>query len=166
MNATSGFADPAVDSSIKAEIMPQTTEAAPLLVATPLYGTEPETVTFDEGAVLPAAVLGGDENDPLFLRASASADFSAAHSDKPEEPVFRDVPFAVLFWMQFIAMVALGCTIAPKGYEMVDFDKIKQMMESDPDSSASDVENFEGFIAFIFDLLKCCTCARTFLEQP
>jgi hypothetical protein len=126
-------------------------DSAPLLVATPLYGTEglgvePETVTFDE-CTLPAAHATGDM---LALRATASADFSgtAQSDDKVEKPVFRDVPYAILFWIQFIAVVILAFTVAPKGYSMIDFDKIKDAIRNDPTTSDTDFEHFEQFVAF------------------
>lgn len=131
-------------------------DSAPLLMATPLYGTEAETVTFDEGtapAIIPATahVLIGEtnEDDPLLVRATASADYSAAQSDKPDEPVYRDVPFAILFWLQLIVMLVLGIVVAPKGYSMINIADIKQKIEEDPTTSESDIEDFETFVTFV-----------------
>lgn len=143
-------------------------DTMPLLVATPLYGTEPETVTFDESAVIPATAttIGGNEDDPLLIRGAPSTDYSAA-TDKPEEPVYRDVPFALLFLAQFVVTVVLGFTIAPKGYEMLDFAKIKEMIESDPSSNASDVQNFENGIAVFFEYIQVYPeRVMTFLFYP
>ena len=144
----------------------------PLLMATPLYGTaEPETVTFDESAIptviaANAVTIGPvtgnrshrdnsngwyqGEGDALWpLRATPSVDYSAAQSDKPEEPVFRDVVFSVLFWIQFIAMIVAGFTIAPEGYDMVDIAFIKQKIEEDPTTTSSDLQDFETFVSFL-----------------
>ena len=146
-------------------------DSAPLLMATPLYGTaEPETVTFDETAIptvvaATATAIGpvahtdhsgslGGEEDPLWIRATPSADYSAAQSDKPEEPVYRDVAFAVIFWVQLIVMLVLGFTIAPKGYGMLDIAFIKKKMEEDPTTSSSDLQDFETFVSFMASYLQ------------
>ena len=152
-------------TSAKVDHTYQTTtmdDSTPFIVATPLYGAmEPETVTFDESTILPAAtatVVVDDqqhhqsihsEDDPLLIQATPSADFSAAHSDKVEEPVFRDVPFAILFWIQLAIVLVLGFTVAPKGYAMLDFDKIKEAMAKDPSTSETDLENFTTFVTFV-----------------
>jgi Plasma-membrane choline transporter len=137
----------------------------PLLVATPLYGaTEPETVIFDESAVLPTTTFVYDDRtvqepltsiDPLMPQATPTtvADYSESYN-KPEEAVYRDVPFAILFWIQFAIMMFLGFHIAPKGYDMMDLDTIKQELAKDPDTSDIDVKNFETVVAFMATYLQ------------
>ncbi|CAB9514801.1 Protein PNS1 [Seminavis robusta] len=147
---------PSTTAKVDHTYTPSMDDSAPLLVATPLYGTaQPETVIFDEAAVLPAtAIVDGSQSsnhvqgDPLLIRGALSADLTASFSDKQEEPVYRDVPFAILFWVQLIVVLTLGFTIAPKGYAMMDFEKIKAEIEKDPDTSASDIQDFETFVAF------------------
>lgn len=151
-------------------------DTVPLLMASPLpYGTEPETVTFDETAVpiiIPATAerirLSSSSRshngqqpssqqqqqqqeyyDPLLLRASVSHDSSGAQSDKPQEPVYQDVIFALLFWLQLAAVIAVGYTLAPKGYEMLDFAAMDQKMREDPTTTSSDIQQFETFLTFI-----------------
>jgi hypothetical protein len=43
----------------------------------------------------------------------------------------------------------LGFRIAPKGYEMMDLDTIKQEMAKDPDTSEIDLQNFETVVRFM-----------------
>jgi len=142
-------------------------DAAPLLTVTPLYGTaEPEIVTFDETqsppitaavaatVVSPANASAEEEDDPLLIQSRPSVDYSAAQSDKSEEPVYRDVPFAILFWVQFFALITLGCTIAPKGYSLLDIASIKEEIREDPSTTSSDLQNFETFVSFMASYLQ------------
>ena len=135
----------------------------PLLVATPLYGaTEPETVIFDESTIRPTtAFVYGQEPlqptaniDPLIPRATPTIEEYSESINRPDGPVYRDVPFAILFLIQLGAMIFLGLHIAPKGYDMIDVDTIKMEMAKDSDTSEQDVQKFEAFVGFMATYLQ------------
>jgi Plasma-membrane choline transporter len=113
------------------------TQETPIMVtAIPSYGTEPVLVTIDE------LVSTDNEATPLVVSHDV---------DKDAMPVFRDVPFAILFLIHVAIMLWLGIAVAPKGYSVINinFDDIEGAMKKGEDVTEEDVANFEDFIAFL-----------------
>ena len=82
----------------------------PVATAIPSYGAT---------TAPPAAVVtldGGDEeSEPLVVLPA----YSATTTDKEEGPVFRDVWFAVAFWLHLLVMLWLGIFVAPAGFQQI-----------------------------------------------
>jgi len=70
--------------------------------------------------------------------------------DGSYSPVWRDVPFAVLFYLHFGVMIYLGVAVAPKGYETfesVDFESIKDAIREGSDDVTEDqLAQLEAFV--------------------
>jgi len=120
-----------------------TPEVTPIVNATAIQdygGTEALVVqsgnTDGEGEIIPLVdVFVDDPNNPD----------SAATST----PKWRDLPFAILFWVHLAVMIWLGVTVAPKGYELFDvnvFGEIEKAMQKSDDVTEEDIQHFKGFV--------------------
>lgn len=78
-------------------------EEPPMAHAIPSYGAT---------APVAAVTIDGETNDedaPLIVASQQEAEATG--------PVFRDVGFAILFWLHLVVMIYLGIAVAPAGYE-------------------------------------------------
>lgn len=130
---------------------------------------EPQTVIYDE-STLPQATLSQDSNNDNnnyqynngIIQSSTGTDdddenlpsssFAAAilenntNYKQEEGPIFRDLPFAILFWIQFIIMIFLGVKIAPKGYASIQWEDWENAIKNDPDTNEEEFEQFKEFL--------------------
>jgi Plasma-membrane choline transporter len=115
------------------------------------YGTTaPHTVTMDDRQ------RPGDEVTPLI---AVSEVITGDYDAKEGDPVYRDVPFAVLFLIHLCIMLWLGIFVAPAGYEKLadfNFTSIENEIRKDGDDSISDedLRKMEAFAAEASDYLQ------------
>jgi hypothetical protein len=112
-----------------------------LQFAFPSYGTEP---VVDEVTVLTPAIGSAPvEVIPLLPSDSATSTVSDV------EPVFRDVPFAILFVLHLGIMLWIGAFVAPKGYENIEFEfnmtSIESELSKDGDITEEEIKQIEQF---------------------
>lgn len=91
----------------------------------------PETVVFD----------GGDPDEMTPLMASVEV------GPMDSAPIYRDVPFAILFYIHLAIMLWLGIDIAPKGYDKIDinYTAIEDEMRKGDDFTDEDIAQMEEF---------------------
>jgi hypothetical protein len=115
----------------------QAAQDAPFVVPTavpvPTYGTT-ETLQ-----------LIIDEETPILAEAEVEVD-EAFKLDGA--PVCRDFFFALLFYAHFLLMIWLGVSIAPLGYETIQFNFkiVEDLMRQSDDLTEEDILDFEDFI--------------------
>lgn len=117
--------------------------ATPLLMATPLlpeYGAVATTVVIDDPVdetLVPLRGVSGDAEDL--------------------SPRFRDVWFAVLFWMQMAIVVWLGIYRAPMAYKNMHFDLSgieDELRKATTDISEKDIQEMNDFASRVSEYVK------------
>ena len=58
------------------------------------------------------------ESRPLITTTTTTAS-TQSHNPQDAAPGFRDVGFAVAFWLHLVIMLYLGIAVAPAGYEQI-----------------------------------------------
>ncbi len=118
--------------------------------------SEAQIVTID-GDTTPV-----DESSPLVI--------SSSYYDNPDGqaevgrekvstvPVFRDWPFAILFFGHIAAMIYVGVVYSPEGYRRVvndfDFDLIEQEIAKGDDVKPEDLAKLESFLEEAYAYLQ------------
>jgi len=110
----------------------------PLAQALPSYGaTAPvAVVTMDGREDAPLIAAEDDASAPVLLLDTAAAD----------GPVYRDVWFAVLFWIHFAVMLYLGIAVAPAGYQRIpnfNLTSIEEEIRKSDDTNDVSEEDFQ-----------------------
>lgn len=122
--------------------------AAPI----PFYGALPQAVKIDDLN----RRAGGDELTSLM--ADADVITGDDYNENDGAPVWRDVPFAVLFLIHFCLMLWLGIFVAPAGYKNINFDltavEDEIRNQSDNDISEQDIQMMEVFAEELSDYLQ------------
>ena len=120
-----------------------------MAVAIPSFGTR------QAAAVYEYQRRPGDEVTPLI---PVSDVITGDYDGKDGAPVFRDVPFALLFLIHFCIMLWLGIFVAPVGYEQLDFNftVIEDEIQKNGDNSTTDedIQSMEIFAEELSDFVQ------------
>lgn len=153
----------------------------PTIVATviPDYGSASappaETFPFNED-------VATTEATPLVFTDDGAPGHIYKDTQSYDGPAFRDVPFAVLFFIQITVMIWLGTYVAPAGFETIQFNLTTieaeaeaAMRQGSDDVTDADVQHFEQavtvFAEFVqvypfrilfYLILPCCILAFIF----
>jgi hypothetical protein len=98
-------------------------EVIPTLTATPASSTAPESTTYRGNVYRGGAATNDpdgfddDDDDVSPLVAERVALFETKDTVEADAPVWRDVSFAILFYVHLAVVLYLGVYVAPDGYD-------------------------------------------------
>ena len=116
--------------------------------ATPIVNA---TAVQDYGGADSIAIHNNDQEDDVIVPlVNVVVDGPISDPDAVAAPVWRDVPFAVLFWIHLAVMVWLGLSTSSKGFDLIDVNvnvrDIEDAMRKSDDITEDDIHHFEDFM--------------------